>query len=163
MRQIWNIGFDLPALFSFYTAWAGAVEKLLCRESWAEQGLVQRWHRGNGWKEWGCLVFKKQTWGIWKSVVEKERNDLFCIVEGVEGMDFLVQQGQFSSDISRLLWAEAAGWGWGISVPRGDRNIPQAWCVFPWLGLGQMTLQESPGTTVQDFVTPSLLRIMAGC
>lgn len=35
MRQIWNTGFDLPALFSCYTAWAGAVEKLLCRECWA--------------------------------------------------------------------------------------------------------------------------------
>lgn len=108
MRQIWNTGFDLPTVFSFYTALAGAVKKLLCRESGAQQGLVQGWHTGNGWKEWGCLILKKANFRCLKPVVEKERNDLFCVVDGVEAVDLLVQQGQFSSDTSRLLWPETA-------------------------------------------------------
>lgn len=137
---------------------AGAVKKL-CRESWAEQGLEQRWRMGNGWKECGCLDLKKANFRYLKVFCGKGKEwfILYCGRGRSNGLFSSAESVQFRHQQTALTWDCRMGMGClSLEVPE---NIPQAWCVFPWLGLDQMAIQESPGTTVQDSVTRSLVRM----
>lgn len=73
MRQIWNIGLDLPALLSFCTAWAGAVEQLLCRACLGRARTCTEMAHGK-WLE-GVRLFglKKDKFEVFENLLWKRK------------------------------------------------------------------------------------------